>query len=353
MQLVLRPPLHLVTALALPLASIRLTLAALGLLAAGAWAVSHQYLSATVGGGMPLALLAINLLAALLSNRRLRADLPLALLHVALLAAVLMLAGVRLAYFDGLATLAVGEQFDGALEAYDAGPLHPWPPRERFTFRNDGFAERFSTKGDYVDTEHRVSWIDAAGKRHQALIGDDRPLLLAGYRIYAAPNRGYAPVFRWATPDGGIEHGSVQLPAPGFQLATLQPLTTAKAEFQPFTAAQSWHLPDGTQVWVMLEPASTAPPLPGATRLNLGAAELDHTLVVRVGDARHELRVGQSLQLPGGTLTYARLNSWMGYRIVRDDFMPWLLGACMASILSLGWFYLKRFRATSWLKGEV
>lgn len=334
------------------LASIRLTLVALALLALGAWAVSMQYLSASWGAGIPLAILAVNLAAALLRSARLRANLPLTVLHLALLATVVLMAGARLAYFDGLATLAVGEDFSGTLTQVDAGLLHPWT-LQSLKFRNEGFTERFAANGDYVDTEHRVSWRDQAGVRQQTTIGDDRPLILDGYRIYAAPTRGYTPVFEWRTHDGWIERGSVQLPAPGFQLAAIRPLTKGKTEFQPFTAAQTWKLPGGTEVWVMLEPANTATPAPGTERQNLAASTLDHVLVLRIGSERHQLRVGDDLALPGGNLKYVKLNSWMGYRIVRDDFKEWLFAACMVAASSLGWFYVRRFRATPWLKGEV
>lgn len=334
------------------LASIRLTLFALALLAAGAWAVSAQFLTPSMGAGIPLALLAANLCAAMLISPRLRTDLPLTVLHVALLAGIALLAGARLAYFDGLATLDVGEEFRGALEEIEAGPLHPWRP-DALRFRNEGFAERFATQGDYVATEHEISWVDADGVRRTANIGDDRPLILDGYRIYATPNRGYAPVFEWTTGEGGIEIGSVQLPAPGFRIGAIRPLTIAKTEFQPMTAAQNWRLPDGTPAWVMLDiPAPAAPP-PGSERLNFDADDLDHVLVLRIGDRRHELRPGDSLTLPGGHLKYVRLNSWMGYRIVRDDFKEWLFAACMVMAVALGWYYLRRFRTTPWLKGET
>lgn len=234
----------------------------------------------------------------------------------------------------------------------EAGPLHRWRP-EVLAFRNEGFVERFAQQGEYVATDHRVSWTDRDGVRRQASIGDDRPLVLGGYRVYAAPNRGFSPIFLWVGRDGWPVRGSVQLPVPGFALGMIQPLTAGQTVVQPFTAAQAWSLPDGTEAWVMLEPDDAAQPVGGAGRENLGAASLAHGLVLRVGDRRWQLRPGDEVELPGGRLTYERLDAWMGYRIVRDSMMEWLFAVCMAAVFSLGWFYVRRFRASSWLKDEV
>ena len=43
--------------------------------------------------------------------------------------------------------------------------------------------------------------------------------------------------------------------------------------------------------------------------------------------------------MPEGTLTYVRLDSWMGYRIVADPTKPWLIGTIAVAVISLVWFY--------------
>lgn len=333
------------------LGSPRLTLLCFAALGVGAYLTAQRGVSPTWAAGIPLAMLGLNLVAAMLSHPRLRTNAALATLHVSLLAALVLAGASRLSYFDGLATLDVGESFQGLLEDVEAGPLHRWRP-DALGFRNAGFVERYPERGDYVSTDHHVRWTGPDGREHQSVIGDDRPLILGDYRIYATTRRGYSPVFVWQGATGTLETGSVQLPVPGFAIQTIQPLTIDGTEQSPLTAAQAWALPDGTEAWIMLDAAPAPAPTPGQTRRNLGTASLEHHLVLRIGDQRRELRPGDVVDLPNGRLVYRELGAWMGYRIIADPFMNWLFAACTAVVLSLTWFYVERFRANSWLKGE-
>jgi cytochrome c biogenesis protein len=47
--------------------------------------------------------------------------------------------------------------------------------------------------------------------------------------------------------------------------------------------------------------------------------------------------------LPGGTLRYDGLRSWMGYRASRDPTLPWLLAAALLAAGALAWHYTQRF----------
>ena len=72
-----------------------------------------------------------------------------------------------------------------------------------------------------------------------------------------------------------------------------------------------------------------------------------HRLVLRVGDQRAELAPGGRVDIPGGTLVYERLSTWMGYRVSFDPTLPWLLAASLLAALSLAWHYTQRFVAES------
>lgn len=314
------------------LASPRLTVSFFLLMAAGALWVAQGGANATLATLLPLSLLVLNLGAAIVSNPRFRADLPLLLFHLALLALVALLALARLVYFDGATILTSGTAFEGNLVKNTRGPLHgEGLPALRFA--NEGFTESFPERGKYHATYNRVRWWDAAGNGGVAEIGDDRPLILGGYRIYATSRRGFSPLFHWQPAAGEGGFGTVQLPDSGIE--GLGPVT-------------NWHLPGGPELWVMLniEAAPAAPP--GGQRSGLGALEIRHHLVLRQGDQRFELRPGESLDLSGGQLRYERLDTWMGYRIIYDPTEPWLIATIGVGIATLLWFYARLF----WRSGE-
>ena len=207
-------------------------------------------------------------------------------------------------------------------------------------FINQGFYEEPSRYGkDFTTTRNRVRWLDQQGQWHSNLIGDDTPLLLGLYRIYTTSQRGFAPVFLWQTADGQQQFGSVQLnPMVDNETPPLNNLT----------------LLNGTEAWLMLSIGDDAeapfiPPANTQSGVNLNTQTLAHQLIVRIDEQRHTLRPGQSLQLDGGSLTYLRLDSWMGYHIVYDPTQPWLIGTVAVGLFSLIWFYARQlFGRGSW-----
>src|SRR5262245_31428317 len=90
----------------------------------------------------PLAIFAVSLLAAVVTNRRLRRDPALLGLHLGLLAFIALLVVARLTYLDGAVTLTQGTVFDGRLHLDQRGPLHPGGI-ENLRFANEGFTEDF------------------------------------------------------------------------------------------------------------------------------------------------------------------------------------------------------------------
>jgi cytochrome c biogenesis protein len=274
---------------------------------------------------LPLGVFALSLLAAVASNSRLRKDAALLGLHLGLLLFVLLLGAARLTYFDGAVTLTQGAPFEGRLDLDRRGPLHPGGV-EALRFANEGFTEEFGERARWKSTRNRVRWWNAQGRSEVAEIGDDHPLVLGGYRIYTTHNRGYSPVFRWTAADGREELGTVQLRA------------------GEFDQANSWQLPGGPEIWAMLAPAEQVALARGARRVNLGEDSLAHRLVIRAGARRELLQPGGSLDLPGGRLTYVALESWMGYRIVYDVAMYWLMAAATVTLVCMTAFYARLLR---------
>lgn len=313
------------------LASLKLTLVALVLFSGGVLYAYWGTLPATLVLVPSLGLLALNLLAALASNPVFRQQTPLLVFHLSLLAIVLLVAAGRLTYLKGQLELAEGEEFSGALSAFQAGPWHPFH-LDRLHFVNNGFNIGYAPGLARQKTRNRVSYTDAEGKVQQAEIGDTTPLVLQGYRFYTSPNKGFAPTFYWHPAGGGEPMlGAVHLPS---------------YPINEYRQAQEWFLPgSGIKIWTQLtfDEIIIDPEKPSEFRL-----PKQHKLVVRIGDARHELQPGQSIELPGGKLAYAGLLTWMGYTVFYDWTIHWLLGASVAAVLALGWHFWRKFAARPW-----
>ena len=294
------------------------------LAAAAALWVAEGGASPMVAMPLPLSLLAINLLASIATHPRFRSDLPLLFLHLALISLVSLWLVASLTYVDGAASVTRGTSFDGSLHRVDKGVWHGGGVH-RLRFSNEGFVDEFPANGNEYLTYNRVRWWREDGTVQVSEIGDDLPLVLDGYRIYAS-GRGFAPQLLWKPLSGDVEFASIQL-------GGIQP--------DGWFDGNSSALANGPTIWVRLS-HEIKRPAPGTRRLDLGASEIDSPLVIRIGEVRHELRRGQSLQLPDGSLTYVRLDAWMGYRIVNDPTTPWVLIAIGLGIVSLILFYWKK-----------
>lgn len=302
-------------------------LAALGLAAAASYGLEAS--SALLAP--PLAALAANLGAAVIANPVFRRQPALLAFHLALLVLVLLVLAGRLTYLSGRVELTQGVPFEGDLVAVEAGPLHPWRLAE-LRFVNEGFRIRYVPGLRRGPTENRVRWRDASGVERSAVIGDQRPLVLAGYRFYTTPNKGFAPLFAWHPAGGGAPlRGAVHLPS--------YPLNE-------FGQAREWEPPgSGQRLWVMLR---IEEPVLDPGRESVFRLPKRHRLVVRAGEERRELAPGERLALPGGTLVYEGLTTWMGYKVFYDWTRPWLLAACLVAAGTLGWHYWRKFRAAPW-----
>lgn len=311
------------------LASPRLMVTFFLLMAAAALGVAYELIAPTPAALVPLGLLVVNLSASIGTNARFRADLPLLVFHVSLVAFIALLAVARLTYFEGKATVPVGSGFGGDLHTEERGTLHG-NGASALRFSNDGFTEIFPERNQYRRTHNQVRFQDAAGNLHTGEIGDDRPLVLDGYRIYTSRNRGFAPMVEWIADDGAIHFTTIQLGQVGQD---------------GFTPGTQWEIPAGPQVWLSL---STEPMrgVPGTQRDNLGAKQARNKLVLRHDGRFYDLQVSESVALPGGRLTYSGLSAWMGYNIIYDPTRPWLIGTISIAIASLLWFYARRLWRT-------
>ena len=276
----------------------------------------------------PLALvfgaLGLNLAAALVVHPAFRRQLPLLVAHLALLALVVLVGLGRLLALDGRFELTQGVPFDGTLIDAERGPLH----RERLralAFRHEGFEIDYAAGRRRGATRNPVVWTDEDGTERRAVIGDHIALVLDGHRITTTPNKGFAPVLRWQSDRGTPQIGAVHLPSyPANELRQ----------------SREWALPDGREAWVQLDFDETLidPAAPARFRLPERPR-----LVLRVGGERFVLQPGGEAALPGGTLRFEGLATWMGYRIAYDPTLPWLFVAALLSALAFGVHYTIAF----------
>jgi cytochrome c biogenesis protein len=304
--------------------SLRSTLAGLALLGV--------VVVAGIGGDVRIAwalavalmLLALNLVAALVVHPVLRRKLPLLVAHAALLALVVLVGLGRLVALDGRFELTEGEAFDGTLLDAVRGPWHR-DALHALRFRHEGFEIDYAPGLKRGATRNAVVWQDEHGATRRTTIGDHRPLVIEGYRLYTSPNKGFAPLLTWMPEGGEPVTGAVHLPS-----------YPANALRQ----SREWPLPGGRAVWVqlVLDEALIDPASAGSFRLPARPR-----LVVRSGEMRAELEPGQTLSLPGGSLRFDALRTWMGYRITADATLPWLLAAALLAALALGLHYALEF----------
>jgi cytochrome c biogenesis protein len=315
----------------LALASLKFTPVGLILLGIASVAVYKFDHSAAPWLSLPLFLLALNLIAAVATNGVFRKQMPLLIFHLALIALVLLAAAGRLMYMKGTAEVTTGTAFSG-LKSRDAGPLHPDRVGDTH-FVNEGFDIAYMA-GPVLDRlVNRVRWIDAEGAERVDDIELNKPLILFGYRIYPTSNKGFAPLFFWQPSNGEPMLAAVHLP--GYP---------ANATNQ----AQTWTPPGSKEeIWFMLDIPED---LISAERPSHFRLPDEKKLIVRHQANRWEIRPGERIALPGGTLEYRELRTWMGYRFFYDWTIPWLLAACALAVMSLSWHFWKKFASTPWSK---
>ncbi|MCM2252662.1 MAG: hypothetical protein NDJ19_09925 [Ramlibacter sp.] len=303
-----------------PLASVRLTLAGFAMLAAAILAMLQRPQLHAAAIVAPLALLGVNLAAAIALRPALRRG-GLGLFHGALLVALLLVAWGRLTHFDARVEVAEDGFYDPALvEVTGRGPWHGEGWRN-LQFRQSAWEVDYAPRVKRARTRSTV-WLP--GETAPQVVGDDTPLVLQGYRLYTTPNKGFAPLLVWQPAGGAPVQGALHLPS--------YPLFDWKQE-------HAWTAPDGTPLrfWLRVERA-----LPEHSAWTLSARDMPATLVVEVGGARHELKPGGTLALPQATLRYERLLGWMGYRIFYDPTLLPLLVASLLGVAGLAWHLWRR-----------
>ena len=313
------------------LAGTRLTMAGFAVLAAGTLASYNLPQAPAALMVVPLALLATNLAAAIALRPALRTG-GLGVFHVALLACLLLVGWGRMTHLDGRVEVTEDAPLEAAqVEVTGAGPWNDG------AWRGVEFLQG-AWEVDYapgVRRGHTRSQVWLPGEATPRSIGDDTPLVLAGYRFYTTANKGFAPVVRWQSEGQEAVAGALHMPS--------YPVNDGNQH-------NTWTSPDGRVLKFWLRIGQV---VPENTAWTLAARTVPAVLVVEAQGQRHELRPGDAVALQGATLRYERLTGWMGYRIFYDPTLLPLLAIALAGIAGLAWHLWGRSARLLPLAGEA
>ena len=303
------------------MASLKVTLSGMLLLAVGSML--------TYGGDtgfsvwvlvVPMALLAVNLICAIASNRKINRQPGLLLFHLALLSLVVVVAVGRLSHLEAQLEMTVGQRFDAnSLVQLQQGPWHVGDLSE-IDFSQGPYVVNYEPGIQRGPTMSQVGVFKADGSVEALVVGDDTPLIFGDYLLYTSFNKGFSLILEWLSNDGSLVTGSINMPS--------YPLNDyrQKNEWMPPGSDQTVKFwlrldtdYDEDNYWLLSEDNSSA------------------VLVITVGDQRVELQEGQELQFESGTLRYKDLTMWMGYTIFYDPTLRWLFFISVFGVLGLAW----------------
>lgn len=319
----------LVLSVARRVASLRVTVAMFVVLALVVLAAQNDTRVPAWAVAVPQLVLAINLTASLATHPALRRG-GLAIFHVALLGCLVLLAWGRLTHFEGRVEVAQGATFDpAAVEPSSVGPWHGDRLR-KVQFEQGAFSVKYAPRLKRAHTHSLVTLSDAAGTRTQT-VGDDRPLLLSGFRFYTTHNKGFAPLLTWTAPGAAPVTGAVHLPS--------YPLFDWQQQ-------QRWTPPGGPEarLWLRLDQGVNE-----QEAWQLRPDQVVAVLVIELAGQRHELRPGEVATGTFGSVRYERLIGWMGYNVHYDPTLSalwWLACLGVAGLALHMWPIQARSQAT-------
>lgn len=314
------------------LASIRLAIVGMLLLAVGAMMSYGGRFGASVWVlVLPLGLMSVNLLAAIITNRKINRQPGLLIFHLSLLGIVLLAGIGRLTHLDAQVEMVEGAEFTPhSIVELKHGPLHQLQLDQLHFVQGPYrvFYEPYLQRGA---TESELILRGEQGSKQNVVVGDDTPFVWRDYRFYSSFNKGYSVVLTWL-PDNGVPvTGAVNMPS--------YPLYDYKQK-------NAW-TPPGTstpvELWLKLTTA-----MDQNTAWVLQRQSSSGVLAVTQKDRRVELLPGQSMKLEGGTLRYDQLSMWMGYTVFYDPTLRWLFFVSVFGVFGLGWHLWKKSATTNW-----
>ena len=309
------------------LASLRLSLVGMALLAVLAVVASR---SPDVDAGItvvPLVILVINLLAALVTNRSFRAQAGLLVFHVGLLLVFACIGLTVMLRFDGRVEVLEGTAFDASrVETMQKGGWHD-NRLDDLEFYQGEIRINYLPGLNRQDTHSTIEYRAPSGELRRMTIGDTRTATIDGYRVAATFNKGFAVLLQWTGADGSEILGAVHMPSfPEFDWKQVTTWTTPAGQELEFELDFDAPVSSDTESWTF------------------GATSMPYTVrVAAAGEAPRILREGDRARLDGGVVRAVELRTWMAYRVESLPFLPWMFVAAMLSIIGLAMHFARRY----------
>ncbi len=305
------------------LASLRLTWAAMLALVVTIIVARFSVHVSYMWIALPLALMVVNLLAALATNVHLRREPALIVFHLALVALCLLAGLDALTRFQGRVELVEGQTLQaGEVMVMERGIWHRLQ-LDKVALRQQAVEVEFAPGLSRQRTRSTVSVVEG-GREDVLEVGEAQPLVSFGYRFATTSNKGHAMVLSWRNVSGRVTQGAVHFPS---------------YPAQEWRQQRTWRTPAGEAITLVLRP-HTRPPVDSAWVLRSREVRTDAALLA--GGASSALVPGEWHQLRGGALRLDEVRLWMGYRIDYQPLMQWMLFAALVGIAALARYFYKR-----------
>ena len=309
------------------LASLRLTLAGMILLAVLAVVASR---SANVDAGItavPLVILVLNLFAALLTNRSFRSQTGLLVFHVGLLLVFACIGLTVLLRYDGHVEVLQGTALDASqVTTVEQGWWHENRLGGVELYQGD-VRINYLPGLNRQDTHSTIEYRTSSSELRRITVGDTRTARVDGYRIAATFNKGYAVLLQWTGENGDRILGAVHMPSfPEYDWKQVTTWTTPAGQDVELELDFDERVSSDTAAWTF------------------GATSMPYTVHLSVpGEPLRSIRRGESVRVGGGIVSAVDLRVWMAYRIEYQPFLPWMFVAAMLSIIGLALHFARHF----------
>ena len=303
------------------LASLKLTLLGIVALLAG---VLLAYFSPERNSApiiLPLALLALNLLAAIICNPRIRQNTGLLMFHLCLLMIAVLTLLSQLTSMKGRVEVTQGAAFNASgVTVVEQGAWHGFDRLHQVAFIQGDIQVDYTAGLRREATRSQLLLADG----NTIIVGDNVPLKSHGYRFYTTSNKGFAAIINLRTKDGGIEQGAIHFPS--------YPLFDWKQ-------SNRWQAPSGQQLEFQLLIDTQLDRDRDWLLKNTSHGKLVITLPE---GTRHVMNPGEYIELENVTLEFEAVRMWMGYKIFYDPFLAWFFAAALVGVAGIAWhYYLK------------
>lgn len=267
----------------------------------------------------PLALLAVNLLAAIIANPRIRQNSGLLMFHICLLSIAVLTIMSQLTSMQGRVEITQGTVFDaGSVTVIEQGAWHRLGALQQVEFVQGDIQVDYAAGLRRGPTRSRLQLND----ENHVMIGDNVAFKNHGYRFYTTSNKGFAAIINWYAKDGGVERGSIHFPS--------YPLYDWKQHNQ-------WQAPTGEQLDFKL---MIDTPLDRDREWLLQSVNGSAYLLITLpGGSGHRLAPGETIELDNGLLEFEAIRMWMGYKIFYDPFLAWFFAAALVGVAGIAWHY--------------